>query len=140
MACRSSSRVLRVESIHEADPGGIDLLLDAIAQVESHNDPGAKGDGGKASGIYQIHRAYWADGTKFLGVDWDYAQVADQAKAREVVRAYLRRYGAGSAPGDGPDSQRRPERPRQQSTGVCRQSPDLENMRGSGTGPTWADA
>ena len=63
--------------------------------MESRNNPSVKGDGGEASGVYQIHRAYWADGTRFLGVDWGYEQAADPAKAREVVRAYLLHYGRG---------------------------------------------
>ena len=87
--------VAGVDGVGQADPRGIDLLLDAIARVESRHDPSAAGDGGKASGAYQIHRAYWADGTRFLGVDWGYEQAADPAKAREVVRAYLLHYGRG---------------------------------------------
>jgi hypothetical protein len=75
------------------DPNGLDLLLDAIAAVESRNDPGAAGDGGKALGPYQIHRAYWADATRFLGVDWRYTDARDPVKAREAVRAYLLHYG-----------------------------------------------
>jgi hypothetical protein len=78
-----------------ADPNRIDLLLDAIARVESHNDPNATGDGGRALGPYQIHRAYWADGTRFLGVHWSFAEASDPQKAREVVRAYLLTYGRG---------------------------------------------
>jgi len=77
------------------DPNGLDLLLDAIAAVESRNDPGAAGDGGSALGPYQIHRAYWADATRFLGVDWRYTDAQDPVKAREVVRAYLLHYGRG---------------------------------------------
>jgi len=88
-------RVAGVEGVREASPGGIDRLLDAIAKVESRSDPSVTGDGGQASGVYQIHRAYWADGTKFLGVDWDYRQAADPVKARAVVRAYLLHYGRG---------------------------------------------
>ena len=77
------------------DRSGLDLLLDAIAAVESRNDPGAAGDGGTAVGPYQIHRDYWADATRFLGVDWSYADARDPVKAREVVRAYLLHYGRG---------------------------------------------
>jgi len=77
------------------DPNGLDLLLDAIAAVESRNDPGAAGDGGRALGPYQIHRAYWADAARFLGVDWSYTDAQDPVKAREVVRAYLLHYGRG---------------------------------------------
>jgi len=73
----------------------LDLLLDAIARVESNHDPDAVGDGGRAIGPYQIHRAYWADGTRTLGVDWSYRQAKDPRKARQVVRAYLLHYGKG---------------------------------------------
>jgi len=90
---------LRVAAIGEETPGvvpdGIDRLLDAIAKVESRHNPSAIGDGGRAAGAYQIHRAYWADGTKFLGVNWDYELAADPERAREVVRTYLLHYGRG---------------------------------------------
>jgi hypothetical protein len=84
-----------VQNVGRADHGQINLLLDAIAQMESGNNPNAMGDGGRASGLYQIHCAYWAAGTRFLGVDWGYEQAADPAKAREVVKAYLLHYGQG---------------------------------------------
>jgi hypothetical protein len=89
------SCVAGVENAGQEDPSQINLLLDAIARVESHDVTWAAGDGGRAFGAYQIHRAYWADGTRFLGVDWDYGQAADPAKAREVVKAYLLHYGRG---------------------------------------------
>lgn len=77
------------------DPNALELLLDAIATVESRNSPTAQGDGGRALGPYQIHRAYWADATRLLGVDWGYADAQDPAKARQAVRAYLLHYGRG---------------------------------------------
>ena len=73
----------------------VELLLDAIAEIESNNDPNAIGDGGRAVGMYQIHRRYWQDGTKILGVDWQHSEARDPEKARQVVRAYLRHYGRG---------------------------------------------
>jgi predicted component of type VI protein secretion system len=73
----------------------MDLLLDAIAKVESHNNPASIGDSGRAAGMYQIHRYYWADATRILGVDWGYQDARDPEKARQVVRAYLRHYGSG---------------------------------------------
>jgi hypothetical protein len=79
------------------DDEAMDRLLDAIAKVESQNNPTAVGDGGKAAGAYQIHRRYWADATKFLGVEWDYRKARDPDKARQVVRAYLRHYGKGKS-------------------------------------------
>ncbi len=71
----------------------IEQLLDAIAQVESRSDRNAVGDSGRAIGVYQIHQRYWQDGTRILGIDWPYKDATNPAKARQVVRAYLRHYG-----------------------------------------------
>jgi hypothetical protein len=73
----------------------IERLLDAIAKVESRNNPTVVGDAGRAAGVYQIHRSYWADATRILGVDWEYADARDPHKARQIVRAYLCHYGSG---------------------------------------------
>jgi hypothetical protein len=78
----------------------MDLLLDAIAKVESRDNPQSVGDSGRAVGVYQIHRSYWADGTRILGVRWDYREAHDPQKARQVVRAYLSHYGKGKPPLD----------------------------------------
>ena len=78
-----------------SDVDRIDWLLDAIAHVESNRNARAVGDGGRAIGAYQIHKRYWKDGTRFLGVDWSYDQAKDPVKARQVVRAYLLHYGRG---------------------------------------------
>jgi hypothetical protein len=77
----------------QEDP--MDRLLDAIAVVESHDNPGAVGDHGRALGMYQIHRSYWTEGTELLGVTWKYRDARDPQKARQVVRAYLSYYGRG---------------------------------------------
>jgi hypothetical protein len=79
------------------DPNDIERLLDAIARIESHYNPNAVGDGGRALGAYQIHRAYWEDGTGLLGVDWPYRDATDSKKARRVVKAYLLHYGNGKS-------------------------------------------
>jgi hypothetical protein len=75
----------------------IERLLDAIARIESHCDPNAVGDGGRALGAYQIHRVYWEDGTALLGVDWPHRDATDPKKARRVVKAYLLHYGNGKS-------------------------------------------
>jgi hypothetical protein len=80
-----------------AAPDDIERLLDAIARIESHCDPNAVGDGGRALGAYQIHRVYWEDGTKLLGVDWPHRDATDLKKARRVVKAYLLHYGKGKS-------------------------------------------
>jgi hypothetical protein len=82
-----------VAGASQEDP--MDRLLDAIAVVESHDNPGAVGDHGRALGMYQIHRSYWAEGTELLGVTWKYRDARDPQKARQVVRAYLSYYGRG---------------------------------------------
>ncbi len=87
--------VLMPQTGQAAQEDALDRLLDAIARVESRNDPAVLGDGGRAAGVYQIHRSYWADATRILGVDWDYGQARDPQKARTVVRAYLCYYGSG---------------------------------------------
>jgi len=86
-------------SAHAAvvDSNDIERLLDAIARIESRCDPDAVGDGGRALGAYQIHRVYWEDGTRFLGVDWPHRDATDPKKARRVVKAYLLHYGNGKS-------------------------------------------
>lgn len=44
-------------------------LLDAIAMVESSNNPNAIGDGGKATGAWQMHKAARSDARRYLGRD-----------------------------------------------------------------------
>ena len=78
-----------------AGPNDIERLLDAIARIESHCNPNAVGDSGRALGAYQIHRVYWEDGTALLGVDWPHRDATDPKKARRVVKAYLLHYGNG---------------------------------------------
>ena len=73
----------------------IDNLIEAIGQVESGNCDYPKGsnDNGLAKGRYQIHKAYWQDGTEYLKVNWPYEDAHKPDKARKVVRAYFARYG-----------------------------------------------
>ncbi|MHC4521208.1 MAG: lysozyme family protein, partial [Planctomycetota bacterium] len=91
--------ILIAGSVRAASPASgaseMDRLLDAIASVESNGNSRAVGGSGRALGAYQIHRHYWQDGTRFLGVDWDYSLAGDPDKARQVVRAYLLHYGKG---------------------------------------------
>ena len=79
------------------DDDSMERLLDAIARVESHSDPNAVGDGGRALGAYQIHCRYWQDGTRILGVDWSFQDALNPRKARQVVRAYLSHHGRGKS-------------------------------------------
>ena len=79
------------------------LMLDAIRHVESGGlDPVPDGDGGRAIGPYQIHRAYWTDAHAFdptLG--GSYQDCRKRHYAERVVAAYMRRYArAAWAAGD----------------------------------------
>lgn len=67
-------------------------VLRAMIQVESGGDPEAIGDGGRAIGVLQIHRAYWIDAMKALGRDWPYEDAKDPVKAVAACRAYCWRY------------------------------------------------
>jgi len=61
----------------------------ALHIVETSGRTGAiLGDGGKALGPLQIHRAYHADAR----VGGDYARCADLDYSKRVVSAYLQRY------------------------------------------------
>lgn len=77
-----------------AEPNAFDQVIGAIMQVESGGDRYAVGDGGLAIGPYQIHRAYWVDARRLLGVDWPYDDARDPAKAIRAVRVYTRHYAA----------------------------------------------
>jgi hypothetical protein len=73
----------------------VEILLDVLACVESNNSPLAVGDQGRALGTYQIHQAYWEEGTRWLGVNWPFREAFDPDKARCVARAYLLHHGSG---------------------------------------------
>jgi hypothetical protein len=71
-----------------------DSLLKALSYVESSHRETATGDGGKAIGEYQIHKAYWKDATDFdksIGGSYEDCQ-GDGAYSAKVVRAYMKRY------------------------------------------------
>ena len=64
-------------------------LIKAIHAVETGGRLGAiKGDGGRALGPLQIHRAYWIDSR----VPGRYEQCADLAYSIRVLNAYMARY------------------------------------------------
>ena len=71
---------------HAAPP---DSFFRALHVVETSGRTGPiLGDGGKALGPLQIHRAYHADSR----VAGDYSRVADLAYSKRVATAYLKRY------------------------------------------------
>lgn len=73
-----------------------DRILNAIRQVETggcKNPSEAVGDGGKAIGPFQIHKAYWQDAVEHdPSIGGVYADCKNEAYARQIVIAYLSRY------------------------------------------------
>jgi hypothetical protein len=76
-----------------------DDALHAIREVETGGLPdhgrGAVGDGGRALGPFQIHRAYWqdaADRDPLVAAQTHSACLRDLAYSRKVVHAYMARY------------------------------------------------
>ena len=72
-------------------------LLDAIAKVESNNNPRAEGDRDKngnprAIGMYQIWKIYVDDVNRMSSKKFTYEDRWDARKSREMVRIYIEFY------------------------------------------------
>lgn len=76
----------------EVHPYTLDEILDALRVVETGGEPDggrdARGDGGRALGPYQIHRAHWVD----AGLPGRYEDCRDPLYARREVIAYFERW------------------------------------------------
>ena len=82
-------------SAHAAPPESFWRALH-IVETSGRHGP-IVGDGGKALGPLQIHRAYHADSR----ISGDYSRCADLAYAKRVATAYFKRYApAAWAAGD----------------------------------------
>jgi len=69
-------------------------FLRALNMVEASGKHGnIVGDGGRASGGYQIHKAYWQDATSYdKSIGGSYSDVTNKVYAEKIVTAYLNRY------------------------------------------------
>jgi len=74
-----------VLSIHAAN---MDDFFNALAKVESSNNPKAINKKENALGVYQIRPAYFKD----ANVKGSHSQVFDPTFARQVCEAYFKRY------------------------------------------------
>ena len=76
----------------------MDILLPAMAWVESRNNPNCIGDDGDAIGIYQIHYAYWQDAVEHdKTIGGKYEDCFKPKYAEKIVRAYMDRYAPENA-------------------------------------------
>ena len=67
-----------------------DKFLDAVAMVESSGRTNAIGDGGKALGMFQLHRAAWEDAAKIDRSLGDYKTGAmNRETSRRAARVYF---------------------------------------------------
>jgi hypothetical protein len=71
-------------------------LITALIAVESGGNDMAIGDGGRAIGPLQIHRAVVVDVNRITGSHYRHQDMTNRAQARAVCEAYLRHYGRGA--------------------------------------------
>ena len=82
-----SSQTLRLHHYSFED------LLNAIAIVESNNNPSAIGDNGRAVGLMQLWKIALDDVNRILDCDkYSYADRLDPIKSKAMVRIYLTHY------------------------------------------------
>jgi hypothetical protein len=70
-------------------------LISALIVVESSGNDQAIGDGGKAIGPLQIHRAVVTDVNRITGSNYRREAMTNRAQARAVCEAYLKHWGKG---------------------------------------------
>ena len=70
-------------------------LIAAIITVESNGNDTAIGDGGRAIGALQIHKAVVVDANRIAGTSYTHQQMTNRIAARRVCEIYLSRYAAG---------------------------------------------
>lgn len=68
-----------------------DVDLRVLAQVESSGIVDAVGDGGKALGLYQLHKEAVSDANRLLGTRYRHTEALDSEKASIMAHAYINR-------------------------------------------------
>lgn len=101
VASRPESRLAapRASRVNVARPTGQrDRLFQAICQVESGNNPNAKGDGGKAIGIVQIHPIMVRDCNRLVGYErYTLADRLSPSHSREMFNVWRDHYCRGAS-------------------------------------------
>lgn len=75
----------------------ISNLISALIIVESSGNDLAIGDGGRAIGPLQIHKAVIVDVNRITGSNYRHSEMTNRAQARAVCESYLRHYGRGKS-------------------------------------------
>jgi hypothetical protein len=67
-------------------------FLDKLASIESSGNPKAIGDGGRAIGMFQFHKAAWQDTSRLRRMAgkavYPYQDAVDASKAREYAKTF----------------------------------------------------
>lgn len=72
-------------------------LISALIAVESGGQDMAIGDGNRARGPLQIHKAVVEDVNRFAGTSYSWQGMTNRVAARQVCYLYLQRYAKGSS-------------------------------------------
>lgn len=72
-------------------------LIEALIAVESGGKDTAVGDGNRARGPLQIHRAVVEDVNRFNGTRYTHNQMTNRVAARQVCELYLNRWAKGKS-------------------------------------------
>ena len=75
----------------------LDILIAALIAVESGGRDTAIGDGGRAIGALQIHKAVVVDANRIAGTSYTHQQMTNRIAARKVCKIYLTHYGKGKS-------------------------------------------
>lgn len=73
----------------------LSALIAALIAVESGGRDNAIGDGGRAIGALQIHKAVVVDVNRIAGTSYTHQQMTNRIAARRVCEIYLTHYGKG---------------------------------------------
>ena len=93
MKCRLIAFLCVLGAVVIAEDNLSDRVLTAIRMAESGNNPNAIGDGGKAVGVYQLHKIYVDDANRILGSRvYKYSDRTDVYKSTKIVKAVLNHY------------------------------------------------
>ena len=75
----------------------LSALIAALIAVESGGRDNAIGDGGRAIGALQIHKAVVVDVNRIAGTSYTHQQMTNRIAARRVCEIYLSRYASGKS-------------------------------------------
>jgi hypothetical protein len=80
--------VLLLAAFTQAKPD-LNHIVKVLRQIESHNEPSAIGDNGKAFGVLQIHKIYVQEVNNRFGTTYTHKEMFQENCAEEVFFLYM---------------------------------------------------